>query len=433
MDQLARFMALPALRMSQLFCGSLFLLLVSLLVPDSFSQSDPNLDRILQKIRAQEDYLGALADLEKLLKKPDPDPRLYFQIGICHNLLRNYSKALEHLQKAREKGISGWELSLGFGIAHFHLNHSGRAREEFEQVLASQPSETTALFHLGRLDLMAGNHAQSERRFRSVLSLDPDHQGAIFSLGNSLVRQGKEKEGREVLEYHRKTGHLRSRLRTLNRMASSPRASAEVFSDLGDTYLELGDRKNAIRAYDRAEELDPGIFLTALGRGKLSFADRDFVGAEKHLGRYLDGKGTSCQAYLFLGLVQKLQKKLDASRAALGRGITLCPEDTMLLATLAELEIGQGNFQETAGVARQIMKIDPSAPAGPFFMAFSRLYQNHLEEAESFALQVLDLDDSNPSHHSLLQTIYQAKGETAKAKFHEAKVEALQNQKTSAD
>ena len=418
--------------MRQLFCGGLFLFLVSLVVPDSLAQSDPNLGRILRKITAQEDYLGALADLEKLLEKPDPDPSIYFQIGICHNLLRNYSKALEHLQKAQEKGISGWELSLGFGIAHFHLDHATQAREEFERVIASQPSETTVLFHLGRLDLGAERHAQAEKRFRSVLSLEPDHQGAIFSLGKALMKQGKEKEGREVLEYHRKTGHLRSRLRTLNRMASSPRASAEVFADLGDTHLELGDRQNAVRAFDRAEQLDPGTLLTALGRGRLSYADRDFAAAEKHLSRYLNGKGTSCQAYLFLGLVQMLQKKLDVSRAVLKKGTTLCPEDTMLLATLAELEIGQGNLQETAGIAQQIMEIDPSASAGPFFMAFSELYQNHLEEAEAFALKGLDLDDRNPSHHSLLQTIYQAKGETEKAKFHEARVKALQSQKTSA-
>ncbi len=417
--------------MRQLFCGSLFLFLFFNFVLEGIAQSDSNLDRILHKISAQEDYLGALADLERLLEKPDPDPSIYFQIGICHNLLRNYSKALEHLQKARERGISGWELSLGFGIAHFHLAHATQAREEFEKVVASQPAETTALFHLGRLDLMAERHAQAEKRFRSVLSLQPDHQGAIFSLGSALMKQGKEKEGREVLEYHRRTGHLRSRLRTLNRMASSLRASAEVFADLGDTHLELGDRQNAVRAYDKAEELDPGTLLTALGRGKLRYADRDFAGAEKHLDRYVKGKGSSCQAYLFLGLVQKLQKKLEASRVVLNKGINLCPEDTMLLATLAELEIGQGNFQATAGVAEQIMKLDPSAPAGPFFMAFSQLYQNHLEEAETFALQVLDLDDSNPSHHSLLQTIYQAKGETEKAKFHESKVKALQSTRTS--
>ena len=208
--------------MRPFFHGSFFLLLVFLLVSESFAQSDSNLDRILGKIRSQEDYLGALADLERLLEKPDPDPRVHFQIGICHNLLRNYSKAVEHLQKAREKGISGWELSLGFGIAHFHLDHATQARQEFERVIASQPSETTALFHLGRLDLRAERHAQAEKRFRSVLSLEPDHQGAIFCLGNALMKQGKEKEGREVLEYHRKTGHLRSRLRTLNRMASSP-------------------------------------------------------------------------------------------------------------------------------------------------------------------------------------------------------------------
>ena len=419
--------------MRQLSYGKSWLLLILLLSsPTLFAQSDPNLDRILQKIGLQEDYLGALADLEKLLEKPDPDPQVYYQIGVCHNLLRNYPKAVEYLEMAREKAVSGWEISLGFGIAYFHLNQATLARKEFGRVVASQPSEPTALFHLGRLDLQAGNYVQAEQRFRAVLGVEPNHQGAIFSLGSSLMRQGKDREGREVLEYHRRTGHLRSRLRTLNRMASSPRASAEVFSDLGDTHLDLGDRKNAKRAYNKAEEIDPSTTLTALGRGKMSYADQDLAGAEVHLTRFLGGKGTSCQAYLFLGLVRKMQKKQDSSRAVLKKGTEVCPEDTMILATLAELEIEHGNFLETAGVADKIMKLDPSSPAGPFFMAFAQLYQNRLEKAEAFALQVLELDDQNPNHHGLLRTIYEAKGETEKAKAHEEKMKALRNRRTAA-
>ena len=40
-------------------------------------------------------------------------------------------------------------------------------------------------------------------------------------------------------------------------MADSPKASSEVFADLGDVYLELGRNEAALKAYERAEQLTP--------------------------------------------------------------------------------------------------------------------------------------------------------------------------------
>ena len=176
--------------MRQLFCGSLFLFLFFNFVPEGIAQSDSNLDRILHKISAQEDYLGALADLERLLEKPDPDPSIYFQIGICHNLLRNYSKALEHLQKARERGISGWELSLGFGIAHFHLAHATQAREEFEKSCSEPTRGNHGSVSLGS----SGPHGRTPRPGREEVSIGSEPSarspGCDFQSGQRFDEAG---------------------------------------------------------------------------------------------------------------------------------------------------------------------------------------------------------------------------------------------------
>ena len=140
--------------------------------------------------------------------------------------------------------------------------------------MKSNPDHRTAHFYIGRIELKEGFYAQAEQKFRKVLTVDPSHDGAFFSLGRSLVLQGRIAEGKRVSEQHRSRQHLRDRLQTLQEMASSPRAPAETFVELGNVYVELGDRKNAILALERAERLKPGTLLTSLGPGGRSAISR---------------------------------------------------------------------------------------------------------------------------------------------------------------
>ena len=80
-------------------------------------------------------------------------------------------------------------------------------------------------------------------------------------------------------------------------------------------------------------------------------------------------------------------------------------------------------------LAQKIIEIDSRAPAGPFFMAFARLRQNRLDEAKAFALEVLQINDQNPSYHRLVQQIYQARGEAEKARVHAEKSKVLLQEK----
>ncbi len=406
-----------------------FLILFLMLAATPLSQSSPTVDRALEKVTQRQDYLGALADLKKLLEASDSDPLLHYLIGVCYTGMRDYSKAIESFQIAQAKGLDSWELWLNSGIARSRIGQDSRAREELARVLRIQPSEPSALFHLGRLDLKEGSYAEAEKKFRKVLSLRPDDRGALFSLGTCLLKQGREEEGRDVLEFHRRSGHLQGRVNTLQLIASSPDASSGVFADLGNAYLELGDYEKAKHSYDETERIDPGTSLTGFGRGKISYSEGDLPAAERYLSAYLKQGGSNCEAHLLLGMVHRSLKALETERTVLENGIRHCPRDTRLLANLAQLQAQSGQLAEMIQLAQKIIEIDSRAPAGPFFMALGRLRQNRLDEAEAFALEVLEINDGNPSYHRLAQQIYQARGATGKAQAHAEKVKALLREK----
>ena len=407
-----------------------FLIIALCFVGLKLGESDSLLDQAMRKM-GEKDYVGALADLQKLLEEPQPNPVVHYQIGVCQTLLGKYPEALDSFQKAGAAGIDSWELWSGLGMAYFNLGENSRSREQFDQVLKSKPDDPTALFYIGRIELKEGLYAQAEQKFRKALTTDPSHDGALFSLGRSLVLQGQIAEGKRVSEQHRNRQHLRDRLETLQDMASSARAPAQTFVELGNVLVELGDRKNAILALERAEKLQPGTVLTSLARGKISYFEGDFPAAEKYLSRYLIFAAKTCDAYSFLGLALKAQKKVTSARENLRKALELCPRRTLLLSSLAELEIQGQNLMKARALADEILRLDPASPSGPFLVAVCRLYQRDLEGAEKWALQALQLNPNNPEYHRILRAIYSAKGEAEKAKEHEKQMRMLLQKRKS--
>ena len=389
------------------------------------AQSGPSPDSAVEKMKLHQDYLGALAELEQLLEGPDPSPVVYYLAGVCQTSLRNYPEAIANFQQALARGLDSWELRLSLGVAFARMGRDADARRELELVLQLRPDEPTTLFHLGELDLKEGRYPAAERNFRQVLRLNPGHENILFNLGTSLLRQGKESEGRAALKNHRRRAHLRGRLKTLRWMSASPRASAEVFADLGDANLEIGDERAALDAYARAERLEPNTHLTGFGRGKLSFGRGDLHNAGAHLRRYLERGGRSCEAFLLLALVQRRTQRHQEARDAAARGLDACPQDVGLLSTAARLEMERGNLDQTGALADRIMRVDPTDPSGPFIMALSLLYRQRPAEAEPMARRALELNDQDPKHHQLLERIYQSSGAFEKARFHAAKAREL--------
>ena len=105
-----------------------FLIIALCFVGLKLGESDSLLDQAMRKM-GEKDYVGALADLQKLLEEPQPNPVVHYQIGVCQTLLGKYPEALDSFQKAGAAGIDSWELWSGLGMAYFNLGENSRSRE----------------------------------------------------------------------------------------------------------------------------------------------------------------------------------------------------------------------------------------------------------------------------------------------------------------
>ena len=401
----------------------MFLLLLLGFLGLAAQPSDGSLERALEKM-GRLDYVGALADLEALAARaPRPAAALYYQIGVCQEILGRHTEAVRSFERARGAGARTWEIQGGLGMAYFHLGDNTRARSEFEHVLRGQPDEPTALFYLGRIDMKERRYVEAERRFRRVLELQPGDPAALFQLGRVLVLEGKTAEGEKLLEYQRRLVHNRDSLKTLLDLAASPQAPAEIFAEIGNVYLELGERAKALEALERAEKLRAGS--AALGLGKAKYYTGDFAAAEEDLRRHLEAEPKDCEGQLFLGLTLKEERKYAAAREALERALALCPERTDLLGGLAEAEIQLEHLDRALALAERIVARDPLSAVGPHLLAVCRFYRNDLDGAESWALRAVERDPQNAEYHRLLRAVYLKKGDAEKARLHEKEMERL--------
>lgn len=389
----------------------------------ALSQTDL-LPQALKKM-SEENYVGALADLDRIVEQAEPPAVAYFQMGVCQSVLGQYAESVKSFRRAEEQGIEGWELWSAYGVAYYYLARNSRSREYFERVLKLNEEELSAPYYLGRIDMREKQYAEAEQRFRLVLKKDPNHTGALFNLGHSLIRQGKRQEGKRVLQYHQEKEHLGDRLKTLKDMATAPQPAAGTYAEMGNVYVDLGSPEEALKAFERAEKLDPDTALTSLGRGKLAYYKRDLAEAETHLRRHLKEVEKSCEGYQYLGLVLKAEKKTSEAHQMLQKAVGLCPQTVVLLSNLGEIEIQVGRIDQARQLSEKIMALDPAAPSGPFLAAVSRLYRRDLDGAEKWALKANQLAPEDPEYHRLLAAIYRGKGNREKAQEHGQKMQDL--------
>ncbi len=89
-----------------------------------------------------------------------------------------------------------------------------------------------------------GNYAEAEAKYRQSLEAESNNYKALFNLGNTLYRQGRLEEARQVFDM-------------LSYQAPSETEQANVLHNLGNAYLGAGQLAESIEAYKQALRLRP--------------------------------------------------------------------------------------------------------------------------------------------------------------------------------
>jgi len=228
------------------------------------------------------DYAGALQKFEKALLLNDEDPRLYLQLVELCIKDNNNERAVWWLAQARGKfthlpelpyyegqvlgQLKRWkEALLAFDMAadlatkyqptffntEFHFQHGvtaeragerAQAETHFRACLALDDKFAPALNYLGYMWAEKGqNLAEAEQFIRRALEQEPDNAAYLDSLGWVLYQQARYQEALPPLE---------------RAVALLEEPDPTVHEHLGDLYLKLGRRSDAVASWETAAKLE---------------------------------------------------------------------------------------------------------------------------------------------------------------------------------
>ncbi len=187
-------------------------------------------------------------------------------------------------------------------------NALDQAIAEFEKIVVLQPKSVEDHMVLGSLYTVKHQQAKAEEQYKIAQSIEPESEEVILNLARVYVESGDIERAAKLIQA----------------VPESDRTARMEFT-LGAAYDQLKRPKDAIAAYKRAVDLEPGDVpsMNALGQALLS--DNQFDAAMKEY------------------------KDIAAAD----------PEDAGALVKIAEIQRRQGKYEDALATIRQARKKDP--------------------------------------------------------------------------
>jgi tetratricopeptide (TPR) repeat protein len=179
----------------------------------------------------------AIVHIKTVIEKDPDNPEYQFYLGLFHEDLEEFDKAEEALLKAIEMNPDDSRFYFRLGVVYDKDGNREKCIEQMKTVIRIDPKNSNALNYLGYTYAdMGENLDEAERLITEALKYKPDDGYITDSLGWVYFKKGLYAKAVEFLK----------------------KATAIVTDDpvmlehLGDAYLKLNDRENALESYNRA-------------------------------------------------------------------------------------------------------------------------------------------------------------------------------------
>jgi len=167
------------------------------------------------------DYTGALSHFEEFLQKNPAVYQVYYNIGLCHQELGDWDKALENYEQFLEKipkddptYLEDQSLKQAVSSTYYKMGQCYIKLEQFDKALES---------------------------FEKTVELNPDDPNTYYNVA-------------EVYFY---TDHLKEAVEFYQKSIEKKPDFVESYLKLGYAYLKLEDKPNTIKYLEKYLELNP--------------------------------------------------------------------------------------------------------------------------------------------------------------------------------
>ena len=165
---------------------------------------------------------------------------------------------------------------------------------EYEKIVALDPRNVEQRMVLGQLYTVKHDAKKAEDQFKIARAIEPASEDVILSLARLYAESGDMEHAAKVIES----------------VAVTDRSPKMEFT-LGAAYDQLKRGKDAIAAYQRAADMEPGDLRTVEALAQALLADKQLDGALKAYQELADGDPDNMEALLHISEIQRRQGKYE--------------------------------------------------------------------------------------------------------------------------
>ena len=265
--------------------------------------------------RAIEEYKYALNDDPDSAELQNGLADLYFRAG----RMQDAQSTAENLLKSQPDNIPANKL-----LGRIYLRQLGeqdmssttgsnavlkKAIAQFEKIVSLEPRNVDDHMVLGQLYTVNKQSDKAEAQFKTAQAIEPDSEDVVLNLVRVYAESGNIKQAAQVIQ----------------NVPAESRTPKMEFA-LGAAYQQMKDSKDAIAAYQRANQMDPDDVRTLDALAQALLTDNQLDEAMKQF------------------------KKLAAAD----------PEEPGPLVHISEIQLKQGNYTDALATIKKARTIDPT-------------------------------------------------------------------------
>jgi len=183
-----------------------------------------------------------------------------------------------------------------------------QAIAEFEKIVALQPKSVEDRMVLGQLYTVKHDSKKAEDEFKTAQTMEPDSEEVVLNLARLYAESGDLQQAAKVIE---------------NVPAADRSAKMELA--LGAAYDQLKQTKDAIAAYQRANDMDPGDPRTLDALAQALLSDNQLDEALKQFKQLAEADPENVEALVHIGEIQRRQGKYEDALATIRTALKNVP------------------------------------------------------------------------------------------------------------
>ena len=165
---------------------------------------------------------------------------MYFEDGINMDNNELLKKSVDYHERLIEIVPDSPRALRALALATYQLGDSVKALTIFEDAVEKNPNDVDLLLNYGKILYETGNKELAEGEFRKSLELSPDNKPALRSLARFYVV--------DVKDYQKG-------IEPLNKLLELEPDNPDIWELIGIAKANLGNREEAEKAFNKAEEL----------------------------------------------------------------------------------------------------------------------------------------------------------------------------------